>query len=189
MAVIQGRFSAFGAHYGVMAIEKPEYVVELSSNGIEVRNYQEYWIAECHVAGVSDLSAAGSRAFGRLFGYISGENSAGQKIAMTSPVQQIPSDSGWNVSFVVPKDVSIGTIPVPSNSTISIRKVEAGRFAVLQYSGTWNDEKFKTKTALLLKAVSVLGLKPIGSVSSAFYNPPFTPPFLRRNEVMVRLEA
>jgi hypothetical protein len=172
-----------------MAIEKPEYTVELSSHGIEVRNYSEYWIAECHVSGETDLSAAGSRAFGRLFGYISGENSQGQKIAMTSPVQQIQSETGWNVSFVVPKDVSVGEIPVPSNSTIAIRKVDAGRFAVLQYSGTWSDSKFKAKTALLLNAVSDLGMKTAGTVSSAFYNPPFTPPFLRRNEVMVRLQT
>ena len=172
-----------------MAIEQPSYKVLSSKNGIEVRNYDEYWVAECHVANVSDLSEASSRAFGRLFNYISGDNSASQKIAMTSPVQQIPAETGWKVSFVVPKDVSLGQIPVPANSSISIRKVEAGKYAVLEYSGLWNDKKFAAKSAELLNACSASGLSVTGSVSSAVYNPPFMPPFLRRNEVLVRLEA
>ena len=170
-----------------MAIEQPTYKVLSSKNGIEVRDYDEYWVAECHVANVSDLSEASSRAFGRLFNYISGENSASQKIAMTSPVQQIPAETGWKVSFVVPKDVSLGEIPVPANSSISIRKVEAGKYAVLQYSGLWNDKKFAAKSAELLNACSASGLSVTGPVSSAVYNPPFMPPFLRRNEVLVRL--
>lgn len=170
-----------------MAIEQPTYKTLNTMNGIEVRDYDEYWVAECHVANVSDLSEASSRAFGRLFNYISGENSASQKISMTSPVQQIPAETGWKVSFVVPKDVSLGDIPVPANSSISIRKVEAGHFAALQYSGLWNDKKFLAKSQELLEKVRAAGLIVDGAVSSAVYNPPFMPPFLRRNEVLVRL--
>jgi hypothetical protein len=170
-----------------MAIEQPTYKVLSSKNGIEIRDYDEYWVAECHVTNVADLSQASSRAFGRLFNYISGDNSASQKIAMTSPVQQIPADTGWLVSFVVPKDVSLGEIPVPAHSSISIRKVDAGKYAVLQYSGLWNDKKFLAKSQELLEVVNKLGLTVDGPVSSAVYNPPFMPPFLRRNEVLVRL--
>jgi len=172
-----------------MAIEKPEYRVVRSEHGIELRDYDEYWVAECLVKNVSELSEASSRAFGRLFNYISGENSAGQKIAMTAPVQQIPSDQGWLVSFVVPKGVSSSSIPVPANSSITIRKVPAGRFAALVYSGTWNDKKFAAKSAELLKALTELGLSWQEPVQSAIYNPPFLPPFLRRNEVLVRLNS
>jgi hypothetical protein len=172
-----------------MAIEKPEYRVLTSTKGIEVRDYDEYWVAECRVENVAELSEASSRAFGRLFNYISGQNSAGQKIAMTSPVQQVPVDDGWLVSFVVPKDVSLGSIPVPSNSSIEIRKVPAGKFAALGYSGVWNDKKFSAKSAELMKALTDLGLVAEGPVNSAVYNPPFLPPFLRRNEVLVRLKA
>jgi hypothetical protein len=170
-----------------MAIEQPTYKVLSSKNGIEVRDYDEYWVAECHVANVADLSQASSRAFGRLFNYISGENSASQKIAMTSPVQQIPSETGWLVSFVVPKDVSLGEIPAPANSTISIRKVNAGKYAALEYSGLWNDKKFASKSEELLNACAKSGISGVGPVSSAVYNPPFMPPFLRRNEVLVRI--
>jgi hypothetical protein len=172
-----------------MAIEKPEYRVLTSSNGIEVRDYDEYWIAECRVENVAELSEASSRAFGRLFNYISGQNSTGQNIAMTSPVQQVPVENGWLVSFVVPRDVSLGSIPVPSNSSIEIRKVPAGKFAALGYSGAWNDKKFLAKGAELMKAVTDLGLVSEGPINSAVYNPPFLPPFLRRNEVLVRLKT
>lgn len=170
-----------------MAIEQPTYKILSTKNGVEVRDYDEYWVAECRVDNVDDLNAASSRAFGRLFNYISGDNSESQKIAMTSPVQQIPSETGWLVSFVVPKDVAVGDIPVPSNATISIRKIDGGHYAALQYSGLWNDKKFLAKSQELLEIVKTLGLTADGSVSSAVYNPPFMPPFLRRNEVLVRL--
>lgn len=172
-----------------MAIEQPTYKVLSTKSGIEVRDYYEYWIAECRVDNVDDLSMASSRAFRYLFNYISGDNSVSQKIAMTSPVQQMPSESGWLVSFVVPKDVSVGDIPVPSSSLIAIRKVDGGKYAALRYSGLWNAAKFAEKSAELLKACDDLGLKVVGVVSSAVYNPPFMPAFLRRNEVLVRLKA
>ena len=172
-----------------MSIEQPTYNVVDRVKGVELRYYDEYWVAECRVRNVSDLQDASSRAFGRLFNYISGDNSTGQKIAMTSPVQQIPSDGDWLVSFVVPKDVSLASIPVPANSSIQLRKNPAGRYAALQYSGLWNDKKFAAKSAELMSAVLAAGLQTDGPVSSAVYNPPFIPPFLRRNEVLIRLKT
>jgi hypothetical protein len=171
-----------------MAIEKPEYRVLSSSNGIEVRDYDEYWVAECHVKTEADLSMASSVAFRRLFNYISGDNSANQKIEMTSPVQQTAGETGWLISFVVPKDVSMGSIPVPTNSSIAIRKVPAGKYAALVYSGAWSDDKLESKGRELLSAVEKLGLVTDGPLTSARYNPPFMPAFLRRNEVLVRLK-
>ena len=171
-----------------MAIEKPEYRVVRSAEGIEIRDYDEYWVAECHVKTETDLSMASSVAFRRLFNYISGDNSANQKIEMTSPVQQTAAETGWLISFVVPKDVSLGSIPVPKNSSIEIRKVPAGKYAALVYSGSWSDDKLETKEKVLLAAVEKLGLVTDGPVHSARYNPPFMPAFLRRNEVLVRLK-
>ena len=170
-----------------MAIEKPEYRVIRKIGNIEIRHYKEYWLAECDVTAVSDLRAASNQAFNRLFGYISGENSRGQKIAMTSPVQQIPAAAGWKVSLVVPKTFSPEHIPLPSSKEIRLRKVEAGTFAALRYRGVWNNRVFETKSAELLSGVSAAELMPIGEVSSAVYNPPLTPPPLRRNEVLVRV--
>lgn len=170
-----------------MAIEKPEYRVLSKIGDIEIRHYSEYWLAECDVSTVKDLRSASNQAFNRLFSYISGDNSRGQKIAMTSPVQQIPAASGWKVSFVVPKTFSPEHIPVPSSQTIRLRKVEAGTFAALRYRGVWNNRVFEAKSAELLAGVSAAGIMPIGEVSSAVYNPPLTPPPLRRNEVLVRV--
>ena len=172
-----------------MAIEKPEYRVLSSSNGIELREYSEHWLAECSVEDVEDLRNASSRAFNRLFNYISGQNEPGQKIAMTSPVQQVKSETGWKVSFVVPREFKPESIPVPLHSSIKLRKVVAGTFAALRYRGTWNNQIFEAKTKELLDALKALKITPVGEVSSAVYNPPLTPPPLRRNEVLVRVSA
>ena len=172
-----------------MAIEKPDYRVLSASNGIEVREYSEHWLAECSVDDIDDLRTASSRAFNRLFNYISGQNEPGQKIAMTSPVQQVKSETGWRVSFVVPSEYKPENIPVPLHTSIKLQKVTAGTFAALRYRGAWNNEIFDAKTKELMDALKELKLTPIGDVSSAVYNPPFTPPILRRNEVLVRVAS
>lgn len=171
-----------------MAIEKPDYRVLKRESGIELREYQEHWLAECRVENVKDLNEASSRAFSKLFNYISGANEPAQKIAMTSPVQQVESESGWLVSFVVPKSFAEAAIPKPLNPSITLRKVPGGTFAALRYAGFWNSKVFEAKKSQLLTAVKESGLVPVGEVSSAVYNPPLTPPFLRRNEVLVRVE-
>lgn len=170
-----------------MAIEKPEYRVLSTAAGIELREYSEHWLAECNVEDMDDLRNASSRAFNQLFNYISGNNETGQKIAMTSPVQQTKSETGWRVSFVVPSEFKPESIPVPLHSSITLKKVVAGKFAALRYRGAWNNEVFQAKSKELLDTIKELKLKPIGEVSSAVYNPPFTPPILRRNEVLVRV--
>ncbi|MEO0026732.1 MAG: hypothetical protein RL716_63 [Actinomycetota bacterium] len=171
----------------MLAIEKPEYRVVGSGFGIELRDYAEHWLAECDQSAVADLRIASNRAFNNLFRYISGENSENQKISMTSPVQQVPSAQGWKVSFVVPKLLATTGIPGPASGAIQLRKVEAGRFAALRYRGLWDQDIFMAKRNELLAAVEKFGLKPVGEVSSAIYNPPLTPPILRRNEVLVRV--
>jgi len=171
-----------------MAIEKPEYRVISSSNGIELREYQEHWLAECSVDHIDDLRMASNRAFNQLFNYISGQNQPGQKIAMTSPVQQVKSEKGWKVSFVVPSEFKPENIPLPTNSSIQLKQVVPGTFAALRYRGVWNNEVFAEKSKELLDALKALKIKPIGDITSAVYNPPFTPPILRRNEVIVRVE-
>ena len=170
-----------------MAIEKPAYRVIGSGFGIELRDYDEHWLAECDVSATADLRIASNRAFNNLFRYISGDNSAAQKISMTSPVQQVPSEQGWKVSLVVPKQVAADGIPTHANLSIELRKVEGGRFAALRYRGLWNQEIFEAKSVELLAAVTKFGLKPVGEISSAIYNPPLTPPLFRRNEVLVRV--
>ena len=171
-----------------MAIEKPTYRVIGREGEVELRLYDEHWLAECSVENTKDLRLASNRAFNKLFNYISGDNQPRQKIAMTSPVQQMPSSGGWKVSFVVPRSFYDGEVPEPLNTSISLRYVPGGTFAAIRYRGTWDNDSFTRYSPRLLGVVSALGLKAVGEVSSAVYNPPLTPPLLRRNEVIVRYE-
>ena len=171
-----------------MAIEQPRYEVERSADGVEFRRYESYQVAECDLREVNDISRASSAGFQYLFNYISGENEPQQKVSMTAPVQQLPNENGgWRVSFVVPRSFYATGAPVPSNSRVSIREVPAGLVAALRYKGFWGTDTFNQHKTLLLKKLAEQGVQPVGEVFSALYNPPFTPPFLRRNEVLVRI--
>ena len=172
-----------------MALERPNFEGIQKVDDVEIRDYAPYQVASCDVSDIEDLRQASSYGFQYLFNYISGQNEPGQKIAMTAPVQQVKSDKGWKVSFVVPSEFKPESIPVPLHSSIKLRKVVAGTFAALRYRGSWNNEVFEEKTKELLDALKTLKMKPIGEVSSAVYNPPLTPPILRRNEVIVRVES
>lgn len=170
-----------------MALEQPKYRVVRSIGAIEIREYEPYWVAECDLSDVSDLNLASNAGFRRLFNYISGENASAQKIAMTVPVRQVPSKNGWAVSFVVPRSFYRDGIPQPTNSKVHVREVPAGRVAAFRYRGLWNSSAFQAQSQKLLEGLQAAGIRPVGEVFSAVYNPPLTPPFLRRNEVLVQL--
>ena len=170
-----------------MALEQPNYRVVKTFDGVELRDYEPYKIATCTLNQLEDLNSASSAGFRYLFNYISGENQSRQKISMTVPVIQQPESSGWSISFVVPRDFYESGAPAPSNSKVKIDDVPGGMVAALRYRGLWNSSKFEEKSAELLGALANQGLMPSGEVLSAVYNPPMTPPFLRRNEVLVRL--
>ena len=170
-----------------MALEQPQYTVEKIVDGVEYRNYESYYVARCDLSAVSDLNIASNAGFRQLFNYISGDNVEGQKVSMTVPVQQTPSDSGWQVSFVVPRSFYETGAPVPNNPLVKIKEVPGGLIAALRYRGLWNSEAFEKQSARLLEKLANQGAKPAGKVFSAVYNPPLTPPFLRRNEVLVEL--
>lgn len=170
-----------------MALERPAFTIERKLDGVEYRRYEPYQVAECTFDNVEDLNSASSAGFNYLFRYISGDNEANQKISMTVPVQQVPTEAGWAISFVVPSNVSDAGAPPPNSSRVKIRTVPGGLVAALSYRGFWNNEVFKRKADELLKLVDRAGFKAIGEVFSAVYNPPMTPPFLRHNEVLVRL--
>jgi hypothetical protein len=184
-----------------MSIEKPKYTVVMKSSGIEYREYEPYIVAETVVT--DEFSDAGNEGFRRLFRYISGDNMvqekiamtvpverapASEKIAMTAPVERAPSANGWRVSFVVPSQYTLDTVPVPSDPRVKIRQVPARVVAALRYSGRWTNRNHSEKRSTLLDAIDSSGTRAVGMVSSAVYNPPFTPPFMRRNEVMVEID-
>lgn len=159
-------------------IETPAYKVVTRDGKFEVRDYPDMKIAR---------TAMGDGDFMRLFRYISGANEAGQKIAMTAPVlvQHQGEDSG--MSFVVPRAVAEGQVPAPKAAEVSVSTLPAARFAVLAYSGRRTDANEKDALAKLRAWMEKNDLRAVGEPVFAYYDPPWTLPFLRRNEVMLRV--
>ncbi len=190
----------------LMAIEEPAYTVLATVDEIEYREYSPYLVAETLAQGTADRNDAANIGFQRLFGYISGDNAAQADIAMTAPVQQsaLPlksekmamtapvqtqqSADGWAVAFVVPGKYTLETVPQPTNPDVTIREIRGEIRAVIRYSGRWTDANTQKQLALLEAAMAAQGALRVGATIIAAYDPPFMPPFLRRNEVMVPVD-
>jgi len=186
-----------------MAIEKPKYRVVQVLQGIEVREYAPYLVAETEVSGSRE--EAGNAGFRRLAGYIFGKNRGEKKIAMTAPVaqqdgpkiamtapvaQQERRDGGpstWVIQFMMPSEYVRDTLPEPIDPTIRFREVPARRVVALRYSGTWSEEFYLEKLAELRAAMEKEGLRAVGDPVWARYDPPFMPWFLRTNEILVEI--
>jgi hypothetical protein len=143
----------------------------------------------------------------RLFGYISGENISetkiamtapvlakeggaieGEKIAMTSPVLGERQGTGWRYAFVLPQSYTLDNAPLPSNPEVKLAVIPGKKVAVIRYSGTWKEETIREKTGDLVDWIQLNGQEPISEPRFAGYDPPWTLPFLRRNEVMVDIK-
>lgn len=189
-----------------MAIEIPQYRVLEQEGAYELREYAPYLLAETEVE--SGFMNAGNVAFGRLFRYISGANSAqteiamtapveqgsrreGEKIAMTAPVEQSRGEGVYRVGFVVPRKYSRDTVPKPLDPRVSIREVGARKVAVWRYSGRWTEENFREHEQQLRQILTrkQLPAEPGDSAIIARYDAPFIPWFMRRNEVIIPLRA
>lgn len=181
-----------------MASEEAKYHVLREENGFELREYESHILAETTVDG--EFEDAGNKAFGRLFKYISGYNKQQQKVAMTSPVGQEPSsqkiemtspvgqqkqDGKWVVSFMMPASFTLETTPEPKDPNVSIRQVPKRLIAAVRYSGFWSEENYRLNLEKLKDWMSDNRLTPLGEPIWARYNPPFTPWFLRRNEILI----
>jgi hypothetical protein len=180
-----------------MAIEGPRFNVLEQDGSFELREYSPYIVAETRVeAGFED---AGSVAFRRLFRYISGNNiaqqkiamtapvtqSRGEKISMTAPVSQVADGNAYLVAFTLPSTYTLATAPQPLDPTVQIREVPAQLIACWRYSGRWTASNFRDHEVLLRERIKERGLIAGGDPVLARYNPPFTPWFMRRNEVLI----
>ena len=171
------------ASTNVQAVEEASYRVLEKEGKFEVRMYDPMVLAETLVEG--SIKEAGNRGFGPLFGYISGKGRSGDKIAMTAPVVQEPKDDRWAVSFVMPSGSTMEDLPAPAGKNVTLREVPARKMAAVRYSGTWSETGFLKHKADLEQWLASRGIKAEGEAIWARYNAPFTPWFLRRNEVLI----
>lgn len=169
----------------------------------ELRRYPAHVVAEVKVNASFDR--AGNAAFRYLFNYISGSNTAGQKLAMTAPVVQAAGPgqkiamtapvlqsgplhgdggaAGYVVAFVLPASVTAETAPVPTSPEVTIRTVPGSLAAVVRFSGAGTEAAFQRRYDGLQAALALAGLTPVGQPRFARFDPPFKPWFLRHNEV------
>jgi len=180
-----------------MAVEETPYEVVKTDGSFEVRDYGPYILAQTFVEG--DFEDAGSKAFKRLFRYISGDNraqsklamtapvsqSTGEKIEMTAPVGQEKSGDQWVVSFMMPASYTMETLPVPDDSKVTLRQIPARRMVAVRYSGFWSEKNYKKNKLKLENWIQQEGLTVIGAPVWARYNAPFVPWFFRRNEILI----
>jgi hypothetical protein len=180
--------------------ETPAYTVEGFLEGAELRSYGPRLVAEVTVSG--SRSGAANAGFRILAGYIFGGNAGSAKIAMTTPVAQVPDapagpgapESGgdgaqsWTVRFTLPADRSLADLPPPDDPRIRLVETAAERMLVLQFSGRPTDAALGKATASLLAIADRSGLQAQGAPEFLFYDSPFTLPWNRRNEVALVLD-
>ena len=198
-----------------MAIEEPVFKVISKSGSFEIRQYAPMLVAETMVEG--DMDEASNRGFRRIADYIFGNNQAAQggtsaKIAMTAPVTLEPqsekiamtapvtvsaagpesvmtASNKWRVHFVMPSQYTLANIPQPKNSEVKLREIPGKVFAVNSYTGFNTESRVQSKTDELSAWVSSQKLKPLSSPQLSRYDPPWTLPMFRRNEIMIEIEA
>lgn len=178
-----------------MANEAPKFVLLEKDQAFELRAYQPKIIAEVLVEG--SMAEASSKGFRAIADFIFGNNKASsgksEKISMTVPVSIESEDvqqsaHGWKVSFVMPSQYTLETLPKPNNPLVNLKTISAKKFAVIRFSGLVDEGKTLKKAAELKEWTDSKKLKTLGNPQLARYNPPWVLPFLRLNEVMVEVE-
>ena len=182
------------------AVEEPQWRLVYEDGPFAIRDYAPTVVAETSVSG--ERGSAINTGFRRLARYIFGGNepnreiamtapvaqrAEGQRIAMTAPVAQAPSSEGWVVTFYMPPGSRLAEMPRPLDSQVRLREQPARRVAVLRFSGLATAGNLERHANELRQRVAARGETASGALSYAFYNPPWTLPWARRNEVMLEL--
>ena len=191
-----------------MAVEEPDYSVIEKSGDLELRAYKPMIVAETTVSGSFDqASRAGFRV---IANYIFGNNRSGtsgsEKVSMTAPVtaslinNEIPqsekismtelatmegNERQWRIHFVMPEEYTMDSLPTPNNSAVNLRAIPEKKYAVIRFSGFTGPVKIAKKIFELTEWLASKGINPTGNPEISRYNPPWTLPFLRRNEIMM----
>lgn len=204
LSLLASGCSVFGIRSGY---EEAAHAVLVDDDDFEVRQYEDALIARTVTSG--DYDDAGNAAFRRLGGYIFGDNVSKESVAMTTPVFQEPvaaddaksetiamttpvfqeeADGQWVQTFVLPREYTLETLPVPTDPNVEITTLPGIKVAVVRYSGFRSPAKLADQTERLRAWMEAQGLTATGDARFAAYDPPWTLPFLRRNEVQIPIE-
>ena len=183
------------------AIEEPDYEIQRQDGEYEIRTYGPRLVAETWVEGTQD--DAGSIAFRRLAGYIFGGNAEDESISMTAPVTQespaelegtaevstMPAEGRYRVTFTMPREYSMETLPTPEDQRVVLREEPGRRVASLRYRGFWSTSRYQDHEQKLIDWIEANGLERTPQPPVwARYDPPYMPWFLRRNEIHIELK-
>ena len=171
-----------GALIGIRNLEEPEHEVLQKDGAFELRAYEGM-----SVIRASDRRGEGG-AFGQLFRYISGGNVDSTKIPMTAPALMRRDGGETTMVFVLPRSYSAETAPAPTSENVAVEDVDAARVATVRFSGFLSRENVARQTEKLERWIEEEGLTPLDEPIAAGYDPPYTLPNLRRNEIWVRVE-
>lgn len=208
-------FTVFMMGQSAMAIEEPAFKVISKTGSFEVRQYAPMLVAETTVEG--DMDEASNKGFRKIADYIFGNNQSAQsgnaaKIAMTAPVTLEPqsekiamtapvtlsatgqepgmaASNKWRVHFVMPSQYTLSNIPQPKNPDVKLREIPGKLFAVNSYSGFNTQARVQSKTDELSAWVLTQKMKALSSPQLSRYDPPWTLPMFRRNEIMIEVEV
>jgi hypothetical protein len=185
-----------------VAAEEIAHTVVSSNGNIEIREYAETVKAVVTVKGTRREAA--NKAFRTLFNFISGDNIADKKIAMTAPVsqqaqsQKIPmttpvaqvqaGEGQWAIAFYMPNDMDFENTPKPTNENIQIERIPDQKKAAIQFSGFWSDDNIAKHEQALIAYLEKNNIDYIPQPTYAFYNGPWTPWFMRHNEILFNLK-
>jgi hypothetical protein len=182
------------------AVEEPQWTLVFEDGPFRIRDYGPAVVAETEVQG--ERGAAINEGFRRLARFIFGGNapgreiamtapvtqsSGGEQIAMTAPVSQIASGDGWVVAFYMPPGSALADMPRPLDASVVLREQPRRRVAVMRFSGLATENNLARHAEQLRQRIAARGEVATGTVIYAFYDPPWTLPWLRRNEIMLEI--
>jgi effector-binding domain-containing protein len=170
-------------------VEEPDYRVVAEHDGFEVRAYGPMVVAETEVEG--GFLDGGNQGFRTLAGYIFGGNEQQQSIAMTAPVAMRPSAGGGRsvMTFSMPAGMSVKTLPRPKDPRVALKELPAQQVAAVRFSGVADAGEVQARWATLKRDVQKAGFVLSGDPVFARYDPPWTPSFMRRNELLLPIQA
>lgn len=210
LAVLVFVFVAWSAlsYFFEHSVKTPAYSVVEKREGYEVRTYEPYILAQVEVSGSHEEAL--NEGFRILAGYIFGGNTSQQSIdmtapvteqsaekiamtapvtlAMTAPVTEKESDTGRIVSFVMPAEYTLETLPKPNDPRIMIIPQEGRTVAALRFSWFRDGARVSKKQDELLSLLARDGVVVVGRPEYAGYNAPLTAPWMTRNEILVEIE-